>query len=403
MAARIYRVSVTPRFEVFYALFALTSPQNLLVRWKRAASDKLGSDFARIANHVAPSPFMWPLLADALRTQPLEIGRDEISTAFQSMDDRTFQCDVLGGLFKREGIPEALIEGGLTLRQAVVGETTSARMLEVVGLRPFQGSNSIATAIQRVISDPRGYRGDVAQAIEKFWDRIFNEVWESLAPSFQRRAARISAAIEEHSPGRFLQETGFPINVDERRRVVTGVKGPLRISFATLDVIELFPSAFNFSRFWATYDKRDGKKTLYFPVLHPEQIPLPSMDGKRKIARGEDRVEALPAREAPSISTDEAKAAFIALGDKTRFAMATMLARSPRTSVELARAFGVSKPTVSHHVQLFRAAGLLKETARADGVVLSIDRERLESLSIAAARTMFDGTEEATVQRTRRK
>jgi DNA-binding transcriptional ArsR family regulator len=83
--------------------------------------------------------------------------------------------------------------------------------------------------------------------------------------------------------------------------------------------------------------------------------------------------------------------------------MAVMLARAPQTSVELARAFDVSKPTISHHVQLFRAAGLLIEKPTADGVVLSIDREKLESLSAAAAKTMFDGPDEATVQRTRTK
>jgi DNA-binding transcriptional ArsR family regulator len=186
------------------------------------------------------------------------------------------------------------------------------------------------------------------------------------------------------------------------------VKGPLRIPFAKLGGIELFPSAFNFLRFWTTYDHED-KKTLYFPVLHPEHIPLPSggreIRGKRREAREETTTATVTAahREIPAISADEAKAGFAALGDKTRFAMAVMLARSPQTSVELARAFGVSKPTISHHVQLFRAAGLLSEKSTADGVVLSIDREKLESLSTAAAKAMFEGREEPKVQRTRTK
>jgi ArsR family transcriptional regulator len=399
---RLYNVSVTPRFEVFYALFTLTGRHNVLVKWRQAASAKLGNDFEGIAERVAPSAFMWPLLADALRLQPLDITGEQLVQAFRSMDDRTFQCDVLGGLFKKGGVPEALLGGGLSLRQAVIGETTGAKMLEVIGLRPFHASDTIATAIQRVISDPTGYRNDVADAIEKFWGRIFADVWQSLEPALKRRAEAIENAIREHSLGWVLGELGFPITVDERRRLVTGVKVPLRIPFAKLDRIELFPSAYNFHRFWTTYE-RDGKKTLYFPVLHPEQIPPPATGTEERGKRREGRQQAVPQRQIAGISTEEVKAAFSALGDKTRFAMAVMLARAPQTSVELARAFDVSKPTISHHVQLFRAAGLLIEKPTADGVVLSIDREKLESLSTAAAKTMFDGPDEATVQRTRTK
>jgi DNA-binding transcriptional ArsR family regulator len=402
-ASRLYNISVTPRFEVFYALFTLTGRQNIHLRWKRAASAKLGHDFASLANRVAPSAFMWPLLADALRKQPLDISGARIADAFRSIDNHTFQCDVLGGLFKKSGVAEALIDGGVNLRQAVIGETTGARMLEVIGLRPLHASSSIATAIERVIAEPGAYRRDVADAIAMFWDRIFSDVWDSLQQSFERRATLMSKAIEERSLGAFLREYGLPVMVDERRRLVTGIKGPLRIPFAKLDTIELLPSAFNFARFWATYDRRDGKKTLYFPVLHPEQIPLPGRDERAKRMRPEEREEVPATREIRGIPTKEAETAFAALGDRTRFAIAVMLARAPRTSVELARAFGVSKPTISHHVQLFRAAGLLKEEPTPDGVVLSIDRGKLESLSANAAKTMFEGAEEVTVQRTRTK
>jgi hypothetical protein len=46
---RLYNVSVTPRFEVFYALFTLTGRHNVLVKWRQAASAKLGNDFEGIA------------------------------------------------------------------------------------------------------------------------------------------------------------------------------------------------------------------------------------------------------------------------------------------------------------------------------------------------------------------
>jgi DNA-binding transcriptional ArsR family regulator len=80
---------------------------------------------------------------------------------------------------------------------------------------------------------------------------------------------------------------------------------------------------------------------------------------------------------------------FNALGDTTRYAIAASIARHPMTSVELARAFGVSKPTISHHVQVLRTAGLLEETQTENGIVLALNRRVLERSSGAAAREMF--------------
>ena len=80
---------------------------------------------------------------------------------------------------------------------------------------------------------------------------------------------------------------------------------------------------------------------------------------------------------------------FKALGDTTRYAIATTLARTPMTSVELARLFKVSKPTISHHVQLLRSANLVREQQTETGTVLSINRTTLERASSAAAAEMF--------------
>ena len=59
------------------------------------------------------------------------------------------------------------------------------------------------------------------------------------------------------------------------------------------------------------------------------------------------------------------------------------------TSVELSRLFKVSKPTISHHVQLLRSANLLREEQAENGVVLSLNRLTLERASSAAAAEMF--------------
>jgi DNA-binding transcriptional ArsR family regulator len=73
------------------------------------------------------------------------------------------------------------------------------------------------------------------------------------------------------------------------------------------------------------------------------------------------------------------------------------------TSVELAKLFKVSKPTISHHVALLRDAGLLTERQTESGSVLALNRRSLERASAAAAAEMYseDGPDHV-VKRSRR-
>jgi DNA-binding transcriptional ArsR family regulator len=109
------------------------------------------------------------------------------------------------------------------------------------------------------------------------------------------------------------------------------------------------------------------------------------------------------AREVPSV-TDPAldpSLIFKALGDSTRFAIATLLARAPKSSVELAKILSVSKPTISHHVHLLREAGLIQETFVNGSVELQLKRVVLEGLSEITVAKLFDGNEPLNLIRTR--
>ena len=138
------------------------------------------------------------------------------------------------------------------------------------------------------------------------------------------------------------------------------------------------PSAFNTARLWASYADARGRTRFFLPVYDPTI----SLSGT---------------------TTIEPALVFRALGDTTRYAIASSIARTPMTSVELARAFGVSKPTISHHVNLLRSAGLLEETTTEAGVLLALNRRGLERASVAAAREMFaEGDTSPVVRRSRR-
>src|SRR5437868_12111879 len=78
--------AVTPRFDVFYALYALTSSSPTpLDQWKKKASARLPNDFERAAKRVAPLPIFWPLLADAIQGVPGEVSFEEMLSTIREM------------------------------------------------------------------------------------------------------------------------------------------------------------------------------------------------------------------------------------------------------------------------------------------------------------------------------
>jgi DNA-binding transcriptional ArsR family regulator len=98
-----------------------------------------------------------------------------------------------------------------------------------------------------------------------------------------------------------------------------------------------------------------------------------------------------------------AESVFRALGDTTRYAIASVLARTPTTSAELARSLKVSKPTITHHVQALRAAGLIEEEPVGGSNRLSLNRETVAALSDAAVEHFFSSTADLALVTTRKR
>jgi DNA-binding transcriptional ArsR family regulator len=81
-----------------------------------------------------------------------------------------------------------------------------------------------------------------------------------------------------------------------------------------------------------------------------------------------------------------AELALDALGDRTRRRVFARLRNRTCSAGELAKGMGVSRPAVSQHLQVLRAAGLV--VVRADGTrrLYQVDRRGVEAL-----RRWFDG------------
>lgn len=375
----LIRFVVTPRFEIFYALRALGVEGQATTEWARKVRRQLPADFRKDLAVVAPRPMLWALLADAIR----DIKADPETTP-QLLDDinslhhRDFQEAILGGVFRRAETVAALIAGEQSLAEAVrVESEVNSALLGLIGLHPFDLDGAVAATFNRLISDPASYRADLLRTLDVFWRSAFADTWELLEPRMQKTVEAMKGSLTTSNLSELGREYGLPVAFDDRKKLVTNHRGAALFPYETVRAIHITPSAFNDVRLWAAYKDGPGAVRLYFPVYDAGLLT-------------------------PEREVGNAAAGFRALGDTTRYAMAGILARQPQTSVELAKVFGVSKPTISHHVRLLRAAGLLDERATENGVVLTLDRDVLEGISIAAAEEMFGEGDAPIIRRSRR-
>ena len=356
-------VDVTPRFEIFYALQALESGASpALAEWRREMERRLPARARTEIARAAPSPLMWPLVADALRDEPARISFQQVIAALRGMDAMSFQRAVLAGVFKGDGTVDGLMSGRISLRRTIAKEAaTRGKLLTLLGLHPFDSESAATHAFERVVAQPASYRDEIVGVLEMFWQVGFSETWATLEPQMTEHARAMKTAISRHGIAAFVAERQMPVKVENAGAIAA---------------IHIIPSAFNVSRLWASYPDSHERTTYFVPVLD-RTLSLGTITREKS------------ERSQPVAQKVDAALVFRALGDTTRYAIATTLARTPMTSVELARIFKVSKPTITHHVQLLRSANLIRERAAENGTELSLNRAVLERASSAAATEMF--------------
>lgn len=79
--------------------------------------------------------------------------------------------------------------------------------------------------------------------------------------------------------------------------------------------------------------------------------------------------------------THAGASAFAALGDPTRRRILKMLRGGSKTAGEIAEAFQLTKPTLSHHFRVLRAAGLIRAERRGTSIVYTLQTNVLEDLA----------------------
>ena len=384
--------AVTPRFDVFYALYTLThDAPSVLEDWKKRAIARLPRDFDRVAGRVAPVPLFWPLLADSLQRTPGEITFDEIVSNLRQIPLEDLQSNILSGIFHDAATVRALVSGKKSLGQIVGTEKSEGSgLLGHFGLRPYDARSDAAKAMNMLLSNADTFRSELALVLERFWQTGFRRDWSALEPEMRADSFRLRD-MEEESPLQDLaDELKLPVSFDAKAREVRS-KGGAPIAYDRIDRCIMIPSAFNTRRWWAKYETKTGRVSLYFPILR-------DATAANRIA-----ADTWDTRTPSSPSDINAETVFRALGDTTRYAIASILARTPTTSADLSRSLRVSKPTITHHVQALRAAGLIAETPVGGSTKLTLSRETVAAVSEAALEQLFASTGHLSLVTTRKR
>jgi DNA-binding transcriptional ArsR family regulator len=362
-------VETSPRFEVFYAMHKLaTFSTSGVEKWRGSARERLGTRVLTEALDIAPQPLMWAILADT--TLGAETVRDfaDVISAINAPSPAEFKATILGGV-------------------------------------PNLPGSDILSGFERLLRDPADYRERMVSVLRAFWSRAFEDDFNALRPELERVARHLASTKRQIARGGAADASGIPIEIDDVSGTLRAGRGGYSLPLARVRRIVVLPSVFNLNRWWTKRDDGTASAELFFPLNDGTISPSDAVSDvphKRGIVvdglSGQTSGRAATSA-APTNSKVRPEIVFRALGDTTRYAIATILARSPTTPSDLSRQLKVSKPTITHHVHVLRDAGLIVE---GDGR-LGLDRSQLEQLSDAVVAALFSSEGKLKLSRTRKK
>lgn len=385
---------VSLRFEIFFAL-GLIADRNARIHgdWKRKTLEALPGQFHQELSAIGSTPILWATFPDVLETEPLDLGFHGIVRSIERLPIRDFQRRLLLGLVHYDHVADALLEHRRTTAACLAQiPKVKQEWLAFIGLYPYDPNRAEARVIESLLQDPAAFRTKTLVALQLFWDTSFKNIWQDLLPQLQRSAEEKERAFHTCTFTEFARQAVLRVEVDEKRRVLTAVRGGFKLDIGQIDTCHFLPSAFNDRRYWTSFDVPGGKTVVYFPYFDPAL----ALDPRSWLGLASARRPGSP-RE-PEL---DPALIFRALGDSTRYAIVSLLAQEPRSSIELAKTLSLSKPAISHHIAKLREAGLLQEQPAAGTIQLSLKREVLENLSAIVIDRLFDSEQPVELKTTR--
>jgi DNA-binding transcriptional ArsR family regulator len=360
------RFCLSPRFDLFLALGALFDQGDTAhPGWCQRTRQVMSSRFFRQAAGIGADSAIWALIPDALAHAAPDADADSLLALLGDLPAAEFQQRLLVGGLHDADVVARLQAGSLGLAEAVAGLPAVKReWLGWLGLYPYRKDQPIAMALEALIEDPPAFQQTIVQLAREFWQTAFADTWDRLMPAMERSVDRKRHLFMTLSLGEFAQQANLLVAIDDHKQVMAAARGGYRVALDQISLCVLLPSAFNQRRYWSAYEAATGV-VVYLPYYDADLALDPAPPAVPLLGHGVD----LPL-------------VFKALGDPTRFALATLIAKTPTSSVDLAKALGVSKPTISHHVSQLRLTGLLRERQQNGQVLLSLRTEVLDNLSM---------------------
>ncbi|HEY4490804.1 MAG TPA: metalloregulator ArsR/SmtB family transcription factor [Acidobacteriota bacterium] len=385
-----FAFEISPWFETFFALQVLTDEDSRIHQdWKQQALDRLPAAFHKKFAAIGGSPYLWPVIADTLLDLPLSLPFESRLSHLAQLPADDLKRIIFYGTFHETGPVNQLLSGRYDLLQTITRVSKTKReWLAFIGLYPQKKNAPLFQGLDMLLRSPAEFQRIAVDLLEMFWSKEFKQTWSLLHPKLEHSREEKERLFQSCSLQEFMRLALLRVELDEPKHVLRATRGGYSLPLKHLAGAIILPSAFNDKRHWTTYEDDPKALVAYFPYFDP------AISLKRIYPAGQTEPE-----------EPELDPALIlkALGDTTRYAMVSLLAKEPMTSADIATTMSLSRPTISHHIHVLREAGLLEEKVRGNMVLLSLRRHVLENLSDLITRKLFQPQEEIQMKKTRNK
>ncbi|MBU07218.1 MAG: hypothetical protein CME13_04485 [Gemmatimonadetes bacterium] len=164
---------------------------------------------------------------DSLGAVDPTIGFEDLLARIGEIDIEEFRRSLLIGVLHEPAWVDDLLSGRKDLAHTIVNapETKRQMWFTCVGLFPFQTTAPLATALQRLVYDPVGFRNDAPVCLRLFWDRVFASTWEAVHPAFERSAQESRRLFEATMVTQFFERILMTLEANHERRILRAVRG----------------------------------------------------------------------------------------------------------------------------------------------------------------------------------
>lgn len=361
------------RFELVYSLSTLLhADAGIHSTWREEARTRVPAALKADLEWFGTSSFFWILVGDALGDRWPGDDVEELLNCYRELGARELLKELFVGALHDSEVAERVLGGTADLAKALRELPAEKReWLEHIGLYPPAPETPTFQALERCVNEPVEARRRIERVLRTYSGNVFGPTWRALRPGLARSLEEKRRLFEATSLEEFFRLTLIRVEANSEAGVLRALRGGYQLPYERVQKVYVIPSVFNHGRYWTAFE-REGGAVAFLPY-YDYRIPV---GGEGAQAPG-----LTPKIDLPLV--------FKALGDPTRLAVATLIAKTPMSSAQLAAKLEVSRPTISHHVLLLREAGLLEEESRGGSVYLSLRKQTLEQLSPAAVQRFF--------------